>query len=86
MSLPFLSSLQGWWEDIRQKGHPDIKEGWPSLHTRQDLVFVLTTLAWIPMLHSAVNFDQYDYSGARVVTRLHQLETTPIALLLLYVK
>ncbi|KIY99422.1 hypothetical protein MNEG_8539 [Monoraphidium neglectum] len=57
------AELQGWWEDIRQKGHPDIKEGWPSLHTRQDLVFVLTTLAWIPMLHSAVNFDQYDYSG-----------------------
>ncbi|KIZ05623.1 hypothetical protein MNEG_2334 [Monoraphidium neglectum] len=57
------SELQGWWEDVRQKGHPDIKEGWPDLNTKQDLVFVLTTLAWIPMSHSAVNFDQYDYSG-----------------------
>lgn len=56
--------LQAWWKDILVNGHPDKKEGWPSLNTRADLLQITTTMAWVGAgHHTAVNFGQYDYSG-----------------------
>ena len=28
------TEIQEWWRDVREKGHPDKKEGWPELRTR----------------------------------------------------
>ncbi|EAY83498.1 hypothetical protein OsI_38710 [Oryza sativa Indica Group] len=35
--------LQGWWNEVRTKGHPDKEEGWPELNCHGSLVEVLTT-------------------------------------------
>lgn len=54
----------GWWEDIQNEGHPDIKEGWPVLDGRTSLARILTTIIYIASAHhAAVNFGQYDFSG-----------------------
>ncbi|XP_038902235.1 lipoxygenase 2, chloroplastic-like [Benincasa hispida] len=56
--------LQAWWQEIREKGHPDKKEGWPALKTRDDLIKIASTIAWVGSgHHSAVNFIQYAYAG-----------------------
>ncbi|BDA49833.1 Lipoxygenase 2.3, chloroplastic [Coccomyxa sp. Obi] len=58
------SEIQEWWRDVREKGHPDKKEGWPALSTVTDLRDILTTIAFTGSAHhAAVNFGQYDYSG-----------------------
>ncbi|OMO86803.1 Lipoxygenase [Corchorus capsularis] len=56
--------IQAWWSEIRNKGHPDQKEGWYELTDRESLARALTTLIWITSgLHAAVNFGQYAYAG-----------------------
>nr|AZB48677.1 lipoxygenase [Lobosphaera incisa] len=56
--------ITAWWTEIQEKGHPDIKEGWPQLQTIADLTQILTTIAWIASAHhAAINYGQYDYSG-----------------------
>ncbi|BBN02036.1 protein MpLOX7 [Marchantia polymorpha subsp. ruderalis] len=57
-------ALQNWWTELRTRGHPDIKEGWPELDSVDSLVEILTTIFWIAgPHHAAVNFGQYDYAG-----------------------
>ncbi|BBN02033.1 protein MpLOX8 [Marchantia polymorpha subsp. ruderalis] len=57
-------ALQNWWTELRTKGHPDIKEGWPELDCVESLIEILTTIFWIAgPHHAAVNFGQYDYAG-----------------------
>ncbi len=57
------TEIQEWWRDVREKGHPDKKEGWPELRTVTDLRDILTTVAFTGSAHhAAVNF------GARSVT------------------
>ncbi len=42
---------------MREKGHPDKKEGWPELRTVTDLRDILTTVAFTGSAHhAAVNF------------------------------
>ncbi|XP_004308210.1 PREDICTED: linoleate 13S-lipoxygenase 2-1, chloroplastic-like [Fragaria vesca subsp. vesca] len=58
--------LQGWWTEVRTKGHEDKKDEpwWPVLKTPEDLVHVLTTIIWVTSgHHAAVNFGQYTYAG-----------------------
>ncbi|KAA0041373.1 lipoxygenase 2 [Cucumis melo var. makuwa] len=56
--------LQAWWEEIQKKGHPDKKTGWPALRTRDDLIKIASTIAWVGSGHHAsVNFLQYAYGG-----------------------
>ncbi|KAK9829773.1 hypothetical protein WJX72_007819 [[Myrmecia] bisecta] len=56
--------LTAWWSEIRDKGHPDVKRGWPQMRTVADLTRILTTIAWTASAHhAAVNFGQYDFSG-----------------------
>nr|XP_011468805.1 PREDICTED: linoleate 13S-lipoxygenase 2-1, chloroplastic-like [Fragaria vesca subsp. vesca] len=58
--------LQGWWTEVRTKGHEDKKDEpwWPVLKTQKDLVHVLTTIIWVTSgHHAAVNFGQYTYAG-----------------------
>ncbi|KDP43420.1 hypothetical protein JCGZ_16707 [Jatropha curcas] len=58
--------LQGWWEEVRTKGHADKKDEpwWPVLKTQADLFQVLTTIIWVTSgLHAAVNFGQYPFAG-----------------------
>ncbi|KAA0041374.1 hypothetical protein IC582_009827 [Cucumis melo] len=56
--------LQAWWNEIQEKGHPDKKEGWPTLKTRNDLIKIASTIAWVGSGHHAsVNFIQYAYAG-----------------------
>ncbi|XP_068641156.1 linoleate 13S-lipoxygenase 2-1, chloroplastic-like [Aristolochia californica] len=58
------TELQSWWTEVKTKGHPDKKEGWPSLKTPSDLVHILTTIIWVASgHHAAVNFGQYSYAG-----------------------
>ncbi|KAG9450644.1 hypothetical protein H6P81_010609 [Aristolochia fimbriata] len=58
------SELQSWWAEVKSKGHPDKKEGWPALGTTSDLVQILTTIIWVSSgHHAAVNFGQYSYGG-----------------------
>ncbi|CAL5041923.1 unnamed protein product [Urochloa decumbens] len=58
--------LQGWWTEVRTKGHAD-KQGelwWPMLDSRDSLVQVLSTIIWVASAHhAAVNFGQYPYAG-----------------------
>ncbi|KAG6544842.1 hypothetical protein Mapa_013532 [Marchantia paleacea] len=57
-------ALQKWWTELRERGHPDIKEGWPELDSVDSLIEILTTIFWIAgPHHAAVNFGQYDYAG-----------------------
>ncbi|KAF4359256.1 hypothetical protein F8388_005365 [Cannabis sativa] len=56
--------LQEWWKEIRTVGHADKKEGWPDLKTREDLIDIVTNIAWIASgHHAAVNFGQYAFSA-----------------------
>ncbi|TVU08178.1 hypothetical protein EJB05_41569, partial [Eragrostis curvula] len=58
--------LQGWWEEVRTKGHGDKKDEpwWPELDNHDNLVQVLTTIMWITSgHHAAVNFGQYPFAG-----------------------
>jgi hypothetical protein len=43
---------------------------WPALKTTKDLARILTTWIWVASCqHSAVNFNQYDYSVSAGVNR-----------------
>ncbi|XP_062083947.1 linoleate 13S-lipoxygenase 2-1, chloroplastic-like isoform X3 [Humulus lupulus] len=58
--------LQAWWTEIRTVGHADKKDspGWPDLKTQQDLIDIVTNMAWTASgHHAAVNFGQYAYAG-----------------------
>ncbi|XP_018445869.1 lipoxygenase 2, chloroplastic [Raphanus sativus] len=58
--------LQGWWSEVRNIGHGDKKNEpwWPVLKTQDDLIEVVTTIAWVASgHHAAVNFGQYGYGG-----------------------
>ncbi|KAF8087776.1 hypothetical protein N665_0567s0001 [Sinapis alba] len=58
--------LQGWWSEVRNIGHGDKKNEpwWPVLRTQDDLIGVVTTIAWVASgHHAAVNFGQYGYGG-----------------------
>ncbi|XP_045809749.1 linoleate 13S-lipoxygenase 2-1, chloroplastic-like [Trifolium pratense] len=58
--------LQAWWTEVRTKGHGDKSEEpwWPKLKTQNDLINIITTIAWVASAHhSAVNFTQYTYGG-----------------------
>ncbi|XP_060967000.1 lipoxygenase 2, chloroplastic [Cannabis sativa] len=56
--------LQEWWKEIRTVGHADKKEGWPDLKTREDLIDIVTNIAWIASgHHAAVNFGQYAFAA-----------------------
>ncbi|ONI20271.1 hypothetical protein PRUPE_2G005800 [Prunus persica] len=58
--------LQGWWTEVRTKGHADKKDEpwWPVLKTPENLIHILTTIIWVTAgHHAAVNFGQYTYGG-----------------------
>lgn len=56
--------LNAWWGEIQGKGHPDKNIGWPTLKTKEDLIKIVSTIAWVGSgHHSAVNFIQYAYAG-----------------------
>ncbi|GLT78833.1 hypothetical protein SLA2020_503570 [Shorea laevis] len=58
--------LQAWWTEIRTVGHADKKDEpwWPVLKTPEDLIHIITTMAWVASgHHAAVNFGQYAYGG-----------------------
>lgn len=58
--------LQAWWTEIRTVGHGDKKDEpwWPVLKTPEDLIHIITTIAWVTSgHHAAVNFGQYTYAG-----------------------
>lgn len=60
------AELQSWWTEIRTVGHADKKDEpwWPKLETPQDLIHIVTTIAWVTSgHHAAVNFGQYTYAG-----------------------
>lgn len=63
-AIKYDTELQAWWTEIRTKGHPDKKEGWPSLENPSDLVEILNIIIWVASCHhAAVNFGQYAYGG-----------------------
>ncbi|MCO5594735.1 hypothetical protein L7F22_048768 [Adiantum nelumboides] len=58
--------LQRWWQEAIEKGHGDKKDEtwWPSMHSIDNLVSVLTTIIWLASAHhAAVNFGQYSFAG-----------------------
>ncbi|XP_021773242.1 linoleate 13S-lipoxygenase 2-1, chloroplastic-like [Chenopodium quinoa] len=56
--------LQGWWKEVKTKGHPDKKEGWINLSNPEDLIKIVSTIIWVASgHHAAVNFGQYAYAG-----------------------
>uniref|UniRef100_A0A8R7V1F4 Lipoxygenase domain-containing protein n=1 Tax=Triticum urartu TaxID=4572 RepID=A0A8R7V1F4_TRIUA len=58
--------LQGWWTEVRTKGHEDKKDGpwWPQLDSHESLVQVQATIMWVTSAHhAAVNFGQYPFAG-----------------------
>ncbi|KAL6874154.1 hypothetical protein ACP4OV_014236 [Aristida adscensionis] len=58
--------LQGWWTEVRTRGHQDKKDEawWPELDSHDNLVQVLTTIMWVTSgHHAAVNFGQYPFAG-----------------------
>ncbi|KAL2328834.1 hypothetical protein Fmac_022261 [Flemingia macrophylla] len=58
--------LQAWWEEIRTLGHADKKDEpwWPELKTKDDLIGIVTTIAWTTSgHHAAVNFGQFSFGG-----------------------
>ncbi|XP_034202485.1 linoleate 13S-lipoxygenase 2-1, chloroplastic-like [Prunus dulcis] len=60
------TELQGWWTEVRTKGHADKKDEpwWPVLKTPENLIHILTTIIWVTAgHHAAVNFGQYMYAG-----------------------
>ncbi|RZC75134.1 hypothetical protein C5167_050618 [Papaver somniferum] len=60
------TELQSWWEDLRTKGHSDLKDEpwWPKMQTLSELTQSCTIIIWIASaLHAAVNFGMYAYAG-----------------------
>ncbi|KAK7262558.1 hypothetical protein RJT34_30132 [Clitoria ternatea] len=60
------TELQAWWEEIRTVGHGDKKDEpwWPVLKTNEDLIEIVTTIAWTASgHHAAVNFGQFTFAG-----------------------
>lgn len=60
------TELQGFWTEVRTKGHGDKKDEpwWPVIKTQEDLIQVLTTIIWVSSaVHAAVNFGQYAFGG-----------------------
>ncbi|KAM3290597.1 hypothetical protein P3S67_018886 [Capsicum chacoense] len=60
------TELQGWWKELREKGHGDKKDEpwWPKMQNRQELIESCTIIIWLASaLHAAVNFGQYPYGG-----------------------
>ncbi|KAK9076990.1 hypothetical protein SSX86_005325 [Deinandra increscens subsp. villosa] len=60
------SELKAWWDEVRTKGHGDLKHEpwWPMMRTRDELIQSCTTIIWVASaLHAAVNFGQYPYGG-----------------------
>ncbi|XP_059316424.1 lipoxygenase 6, chloroplastic-like [Lycium ferocissimum] len=58
--------LQGWWNEIKNKGHPDKKDEpwWPNLASKEDLSGILASMIWVVSgHHSAINFGQYPLAG-----------------------
>ncbi|XP_027354800.1 linoleate 13S-lipoxygenase 2-1, chloroplastic-like isoform X2 [Abrus precatorius] len=58
--------LQAWWEEIITVGHGDKKDEpwWPNLKTKEDLIEIVTTIAWTTSgHHAAVNFGQFSFAG-----------------------
>ncbi|XP_073099393.1 LOW QUALITY PROTEIN: probable lipoxygenase 8, chloroplastic [Elaeis guineensis] len=58
--------LQGWWTEVRTKGHEDKKDEpwWPILNSPENLAQVLTTIIWVASAHhAAVNFGLSQYVG-----------------------
>ncbi|KAF2605880.1 hypothetical protein F2Q68_00045841 [Brassica cretica] len=58
--------LKEWWNEVKNIGHGDKKNEpwWPDLKTQDDLIEVVTTIAWVASgHHAAVNFGQYGYGG-----------------------
>lgn len=58
--------LRSWWTEIRTVGHADKKDEpwWPVLKTPEDLIDIITTIAWVASgHHAAVNFGQYTFGG-----------------------
>ncbi|CAL0328371.1 unnamed protein product [Lupinus luteus] len=58
--------VQDWWSEIRRVGHGDKSEEpwWPDLKTPNDLIHIITTIAWVTSAHHAsVNFAQYTFGG-----------------------
>ncbi|KAF7056687.1 hypothetical protein CFC21_064068 [Triticum aestivum] len=58
--------LQGWWTEVRTKGHEDKKDEpwWPVLDSHESLVQVLAAIMWVTSAHhAAVNFGQYPMAG-----------------------
>jgi hypothetical protein len=39
--------LVAWWKEIREEGHPDVKDGWIELTDLSSLIQILCTIAWI---------------------------------------
>ncbi|XP_027910027.1 linoleate 13S-lipoxygenase 2-1, chloroplastic-like [Vigna unguiculata] len=60
------TELQAWWDEVINVGHADKKDEpwWPALKTKEDLVEVVTTIAWTTSgHHAAVNFGQFSFAG-----------------------
>ncbi|OAY75692.1 putative linoleate 9S-lipoxygenase 4 [Ananas comosus] len=60
------AELQGWWTEVREAGHGDLKDEtwWPKMQTLKELTKTCTTIIWVASaLHAAVNFGQYPYAG-----------------------
>lgn len=56
--------LQNWWTEARTKGHGDVTEGWIMADSKDNLVQIITIIAWVASCHhAAVNFGQYLYAG-----------------------
>ena len=58
--------LQAWWDEIKNKGHPDKKNEpwWPSLNTKEELIRIVTIMIWTASgQHAAINFGQYPFGG-----------------------
>ncbi|XP_065044825.1 lipoxygenase 6, chloroplastic-like [Musa acuminata AAA Group] len=58
--------LQAWWDEIKNKGHPDKRNEpwWPNLNTKEDLIHILTIIVWTASgQHAAINFGQYPFGG-----------------------
>ncbi|KAL5552464.1 hypothetical protein UlMin_039865 [Ulmus minor] len=58
--------LQAWWDEIKNKGHPDKRDEpwWPQLNTKEDLSGIVTTMIWVASgQHAAINFGQYPFGG-----------------------
>jgi lipoxygenase len=53
-----------WYEEVKARGHPDKKEGWPVLRDIASLRDICVTLAWVASAHhAAVNFSMYDFTA-----------------------